>query len=129
MKRIIAFIMAVVSVFSVMTFTASAHETEEETVVVKVGDTEFIFDADTSEEFRQKAIAAHMNAEDDGAQTYGIICDLLGHDLISEDVISIIHNARTSAPRCLKRIYRDDVCTRCDYVNKTLLSNEYIYCC
>ena len=129
MKRIIALIMAVVSVFSVMTFSASAHETKQETVIVKVGDTEFIFDADTSEEFRQKAIAAHMNPEDDGAQTYGIICDLLGHNLISEDVISIIHNARTSAPRCLKRIYQDDVCTRCDYVNKTLLSNEYIYCC
>lgn len=129
MKRIIALIMAVVSVFSVMTFTASAHETEEETVSITVGNTEFIFPANTSEEFRQKAIAAHLNPEDDGAQTYGVICDLLGHDLISEEVISIIHNARTSAPRCLERTYQDDVCKRCDYVNRTLLSNGYIYCC
>ncbi|MBQ4604997.1 MAG: hypothetical protein IJB16_10375 [Clostridia bacterium] len=129
MKRIIALIMAVVSALSVMTFSASAHEGEAETVSVTVGDTEFIFDADTSEEFRRKAIAAHMNPEDDGAQTYGVICDLLGHKCETETVISIIHNARTSSPRCLKRTYIDEVCTRCDYVNRTLIGNEYIECC
>lgn len=126
MKKIIAFIMAITLVFSAMSISVYAEDTSE--ISVTVNGIEFIFEAGTSEEFIDKFIVDYFNPEDN-AQTYGITCTLLGHDIETTTTFVVTHNASASAPRCLKKTYHVDTCTRCDYASKTLMKQEYIYCC
>ncbi len=129
MKKIIALILVVVSVFSTMSITAFAEETSENTVTVTVNEVEFVFDADTTEDFRNKFIAHYFNHGEEDASTYGLMCTLFGHKLESSIATTITHKAKSTAPRCLRERYETEVCTRCDYTNVTLLNSEYISCC
>lgn len=126
MKKIIAFIMAVTLVFSAMSISVYAEDANE--ISVTVNGIEFIFEAGTSEEVIDKFIADYFNPEDN-AQTYGLTCTLFGHDIETTTTIVITHNVSTSAPRCLKKTYDVETCTRCDYTSKKLINQEYIYCC
>ncbi len=129
MKRIISLIMVVVSLFCVMSVSAGAEETNEDAVILTVNDVEFIFETDTTEEFREKAIAVYFNGEDDGAATYGLMCTLFGHKLESSSVTAVTHKVRATAPRCRRDIYTVETCSRCDYTNSTLKASSYIACC
>ena len=129
MKKIIAFIMAVVSLFSVMTFSAFANDAAEETVTVTVDNTSFIFNSNTSDEFRSRFIAEYLNPVDDGAETYGLTCTLFGHKLETNVLTVVTHKKRTTDPRCLEETYNVETCSRCEYSNKTLISSRYISCC
>ena len=126
MKKIIAFIMAVTLAFSALSISVYAEDTSG--ISVTVNEIEFIFEADTSEEFIDKFIGDYFNPEDD-AQTYGITCTLFGHDIEKTTTYVITHKASTTDPKCLKKTYNVDTCTRCDYASKTLLGQNYIYCC
>lgn len=129
MKKLLAIILAIASVFSVMTFTASAEEAAEDTVVIVRGDVEYIFDANTSEDLRESFIADCENEHEDDVEACSILCTLLGHEIERSTVTAITHKARTTAPRCLQKIYTVESCTRCDYSSKTLKSSVYISCC
>lgn len=129
MKRIIALIMAVVSLFCVISVSAGAEGVEEDTVTVTVNETVFIFDADTTEEFRDKFILNYFNGEDDGTATYGLMCTLFGHKIETTTVAAVTHKAKATSPRCLREIYDVDNCTRCDYNKSTLVTRSYIVCC
>lgn len=128
MKKIIALILVVVSVFSAMSITAYAEDANENTVTVTVNEVKFVFDADTTEDFRNKFIAHYFNYDDE-ASTYGLMCTLFGHKLESSVVTTITHKAKSSAPRCLQERFNVEACTRCDYTNSTLLNSTYISCC
>ena len=129
MKKIIALILVVVSVFGVMSISVYAEDTEGNTVTVTVNDVEFAFDADTSEEFRNRAIAHYFDHEDDGATAYGITCTLFGHKLESSLTTAVTHKVNATDPRCRRQTFNTEVCTRCDYTNSTLISSTYISCC
>lgn len=129
MKKIIALMLVVISIFSVMSISVYAEDTADNTVTVTVNETTFIFDASTSEEFRSKAIAGYFNAENDGAAAYGLTCTLLGHKLESSYMTTITHKVRATDPRCLQERYNVEVCTRCDYTNPILISSTYTTCC
>lgn len=129
MKKIIALILVVVSLFSVMSICAYAEETTESTVTVTVNETDFIFNANTSEDFRGKAIARYFNSDDDGAVAYGLTCTLFGHKLESSVITTITHKVNATDPRCLRETYDTEACTRCDYANAVLIGSEYITCC
>ena len=129
MKKLLAIILAIASVFSVMTFTASAEEASEDTVVIVRGDVEYIFDANTSEDLRESFIADCESEHDDGVEACGVLCTLFGHKLETSSAATITHKARTTDPRCLKKTYTVESCTRCDYSSKTLKSSVYISCC
>ena len=130
MKKFLAVILAITSVFSLATFSASAENTDENTVIITKGDTDFIFEAGVSEDLMNSFIYAIETEHDcDDAATYGLMCTLFGHKLETTTAHTITHNARTSAPRCLKRTYSVETCSRCDYSNSTLLDSTYISCC
>ncbi|MBE6783118.1 MAG: hypothetical protein E7536_03820 [Ruminococcaceae bacterium] len=129
MKKFIAIVMVVVSLFSVMSISVFATEEREDTIIVTVNETEFIFDADTTEEFRNKAIAAYFNESDEDVATYGLICTLFGHKLESKVITAITHKKRATDPRCLRETYEMQACSRCDYITKSLISSSYISCC
>lgn len=129
MKKIIAIIMVVVSLFSVMSISVYAEDANKNTITVTVNETVFIFDTNTSEEFRSKAIARYFNHNGEGTSTYGLTCTLFGHKLESSVVTTITHKARATAPRCLQETYEMEVCSRCDYTNPILIGSTYISCC
>ena len=41
----------------------------------------------------------------------------------------IKHKALSVAPRCADQLYEVVTCTRCDYMDATLVSQLFIYCC
>ena len=129
MKKIIALIMAMVCVFSAMTISVYADGEEENTVTVTVNDIEFVFDADTTEEFRSKTIAHYFGHGNDGTDSYGLTCTLFGHKLENSITTAITHKASATDPRCLRQMFNTEVCTRCDYTNSTLINTAYISCC
>lgn len=128
MKRTIALIMVVVSLFSVMSIPVYAEETTENTITVTVNDVEFVFDLNTSEEFRNKAIAHYFNHDND-TTTYGLTCTLFGHKLENSITTATTHKVNATSPRCYRETYNTEVCTRCDYTNSTLIDASYIVCC
>lgn len=131
MKKILAIILAIASAFSLVTFSASAEDVDENTVVITRGDTDFIFEAGVSEDLMNSFIYAveteHENCED--TATYGLMCTLFGHKLETSSASTITHEVRTTAPRCLKKTYNIETCSRCDYSSSTLISSVYISCC
>lgn len=129
MKRVIALILVIVSLFSVMSISVYADDATENTVTVTVNEIEFIFDANTSEETRNKFIEYYINPVDDDAETYGLTCTLFGHDLESTVVKTITHKAKATNPRCLEEKHSLEACTRCDYTTRSLISSTYISCC
>lgn len=129
MKKIIAIIMVVVSLFAIMSFSAYAEEVKEDTITVTVNEIEFTFDVNTSEEYRNKIIAHYFDKNDEDVATYGLMCTLFGHKLESSIITTITHKAKATAPRCLRERYDTEACTRCDYTNAVLISSEYISCC
>lgn len=132
MKKIMALVMVVVSLFSVMSMSVYAEDTSENTVTVIVNEVEFIFDADTTEEFRNKFIADYFNEDNEDnedSSAYGLTCTLFGHKYEESIVIAIIHKDKATDPRCLQQTYKMEACTRCIYAQKTLMSQTYISCC
>lgn len=129
MKKIIALILAVASVFSLATFSASAEGETENSVVISNGNVDFVFEAGVSEDHIHSFVQSFEAHDGEDAATYGLICTLFGHKIESSTAYTITHNARTSAPRCLQNIYSVETCTRCDYTNKSLISTKYISCC
>lgn len=95
-----------------------------------------ILNEDISEEAKAKIYAYYSDpdhnqeTEEDGAATYGLICSVIGHKIETSNTYVITHKARTTAPRCLKKTYKHEVCSRCDdYSKSTLTSSMYIACC
>lgn len=129
MKKIIALIMVVVSLFSVMSISAYAEDANEDTITVTVNETVFVFPADTSEDFRNKFIDHYFNEGDEDVATYGLMCTLFGHKLESAVIQAVTHKVRATSPRCLREIYDTEACSRCDYITKSLISSSYIVCC
>ena len=59
---------------------------------------------------------------------YSLLC-VFGHDTVTEYHHVIKHKALSVEPRCANQYYEVITCTRCDYMDATLVSNLFIYCC
>lgn len=129
MKKFIALILAVASVFSLVTFYASAEGETENSVVVSNGDVDFVFEAGVSEDHIHSFVQSFETHDGEDAATYGLICTLFGHKIESSTAYTVTHKASATDPRCLQRYYSVETCTRCDYTSKTLLDSFYISCC
>ena len=109
------------------TLPVSAKNTTNEN-----NDIEILINDEVSEETKSKIeryFATDAPIENNGASTYGLTCTLLGHNIESTVVATINHKVRTTSPKCLKRYYDYEACTRCDYETSTLMGQEYIVCC
>lgn len=126
MKKVISLILSICFILSLNVIPASAEEAIENNDVTII-----IHNENITEETKEKIITFYSNPEsqDNTTTTYGLTCTLFGHNLESSSVSSITHKARTTAPRCLQKIYDYKACTRCDYETSTLTNSTYIYCC
>ena len=123
MKKIISIFICSVLLLSLSFSTVSAEEaTTEETHI------EFIFEEDLSDELKAK-IEVHLLGESANSNARGIWCNIFGHDLVASTATQITHKVQSTAPRCLKDVYKVEACEDCDYVKSTLISSTYIYCC
>lgn len=125
-KKTLSLILAISILACIFIMPANASEAENDEHIEIIIENENI-----SEETKEKAIAFYTNGgeETEGVSTYGLTCTLLGHKIETTRVAKITHKVRTTDPRCLKKTYSYDACTRCDYEESTLVSSAYIACC
>lgn len=125
-KRICAFVLAATMLFCIFSVQTQAAETATQSDIDI-----YIENQEISEETKAKILEYYSveNPVDDGVATCGITCTLFGHNLEASTVVKVTHNARTTSPKCLKKTYAYEACTRCDYDSSTLLSSQYIICC
>lgn len=92
------------------------------------GNKEITIDAvDISQEkmqFIADFIVDEPNNTYDEVAPCGIAC-LFGHKLTKTSATETSHNAYSSSPKCLVKIYNIEYCTRssCDYIKKDLISS------
>ncbi len=128
-KRIISIIMSAVLLICGTSIIANAEASIGDEEITTVGDITFIFEANTPEFIKEKFIADLTNEDDNSASPCGLTCTLFGHKLTTTIATTITHKAKSTAPRCLKAYYDYEVCSRCDYANRTKTAQTYIYCC
>ena len=125
-KRILSLALTVTMLLCAFIMPTNATETtlDENTIII-------IENENISDETKAKIIAYYTNEDEhnNDSSTYGLTCTLLGHKLETSTVAKITHKARSSAPRCLKKTYAYETCTRCDHEESTLISSTYIFCC
>lgn len=125
-SKIFALILVLATLLCAVVIPVNATETEaHEHIEI------YIENDNISDETKEKIITFYTNGgeEKEGISTYGLTCALLGHKLESSAVSTITHKVRSTSPRCLKKIYNYESCTRCDYENSVLASQKYISCC
>lgn len=126
MKKVIALILSLCFILSLGVIPASAEEAIENEEITII-----IHNENISEETKEKLISFYSDpiSQDNSSGTYGLTCTLFGHKIETSTATVITHKVRTTVPRCQKKIYNYETCTRCDYENSTLYSTTYIDCC
>ena len=125
-KSLFAILLAISLLFCTFVVPTSAKTNEANSEIEII-----IENTEISEETRERIEKYYSteNHSDEGATTYGLTCTLLGHKIESTTVTTITHKVRATAPRCLKKIYDYEACTRCDYEASDLITSSYIFCC
>lgn len=124
-----------VVIFLCITFSLSLSaysSTSPEFVYAKEG-VSVIFSNDSVLPLEKKQLIADRlvfgyKSGEESISTYSL-CWLLGHDLSTEGVIIVDHKVFSTVPRCVEKYYNVETCSNCDYINETLISTNYIYCC
>jgi hypothetical protein len=125
-KNLFAILLALTLFISAFVIPVSAKEN------ISNCDVEIIIHGEVSKETKTKIENYFANgepAEENSAEIYGLTCTLLGHKLENTSVSVITHKVRATSPRCEKKIYAYQACTRCDYEISDLVATEYIVCC
>ena len=124
-KSLFAILLALTLLTCTFVLPTSAKEATNNNVEIIIND-------DVSEETKAKIEKHFENGEPsntDDITTYGLTCTLFGHKLENTIVETITHKVRTTAPKCLRKVYNYNACTRCDYETSELIATENIYCC
>lgn len=125
MKKAFSMLLAIITIISLTVLPASA-EVEKHNDEVEV----IIHDESLDEETKAKIVEFYTYPEaQNDIDTYGLTCNLLGHKYTYTEVTTVTHKASATAPRCLQKVYKHGVCSRCDSQTNTLLGSSYIYCC
>ncbi len=131
MKKLTSLLICVLIIMSVATVAVSAVDNVNtyDYVVDGVEYTVEFTDSGLSEE--KEAIIAErlVSGEEPSVQTYGLGCDLFGHDYVLVNVPVIVHKVNATAPRCREDIYRVLTCEDCDLYKTEIKSSSFIYCC
>jgi len=126
-KNLFAILLALTLLICTFIIPASAKEPAINNINIEI-----IINEDVSSETKAKIERYFATGEPittDSVSTYGLTCTLFGHKIESAVVSTITHKVSSTAPRCLKRTYDYEACTRCDYEASDLVKSEYIFCC
>lgn len=127
MKKIVSIIMAMCFVFA-LACVAGASDVNSNTFYY--GDKEIIVEGQSLSYEEMKEIADYVAGEnsDDGISVCGLTCTLLGHKISESTVKEITHNVYSTAPKCVQKTYTVKTCSRCDYIEKELITSKRVNC-
>lgn len=128
--RILVLLVLTSIVASALPLFANASEAQN-TLEYVIEDENYtvIFENELSQERMELIAKRLLGIEVETVAPYGLLCTLFGHKYDDGTLVeAITHNARTSAPRCLSEYYLVKVCSRCEDIDSTLISQTYIYC-
>lgn len=131
MKRILSIIMCFVLLMAAASVVSASGETGVyEYEINNVEYTVEFEDNDISPDKMQVIAETLVGLRDGSVQTYGLMCTLFGHDLVTKAVYVTEHKVRASIPRCLRHTYHVTYCEDCDYTKEqVLISSAYVDCC
>jgi len=122
MKKFHTFFLLFCIIFSISTY-CFAEEVHD------IGNITIIYQENTTWTSAQKEQFYNLISSEQHEYTpYSLLC-LFGHDEVTEYHHVIKHKALSVAPRCANQLYEVITCTRCDYMDATLVSNLFIDCC
>ena len=137
MKHFTIAVLAVVLMVCSCFFVASAEE-EPDPIVVEYGNITVIFDGNTTLDEAQRLAVVQMIVGEycggvnhqhiHGDDPNNIICNIFGHNKITETLVVIEHCVRDEPPRCLENIGTLTTCSRCDYNDFEVEFSSYIFC-
>lgn len=126
MKKLVAIILCTVLAVHTAAMTTGSSTYEYETAESHVSVT---FSEDSSFSAEKKQAIADSLVNGTGIVTPQSLCWLTGHDYKTESVSLIQHKVYAKSPRCKRSIYSVKTCTKCDYIDETLISETLIVCC
>lgn len=131
MKKILIILIMTTIVVSALPLITNASGTKNELEYEMEDKHCTVVFEDAIPEGKRELIAKRLlGIEVESAETYGLMCTLFGHKYGEEGFVDVItHKVRASAPRCRSERYLVKVCTRCDDMATTLISQTYISCC
>ncbi len=131
MKKIICGMLSVILVLGIFGFSVSANGNEVYEFVVDGTEYTVSFEGDTiPAEFRAAVAQKMVGADTDGAQTYGLLCDLWGHEGVVSTSSVTVHKVNPYHPRCRYEVWDVTVCKRCgELMGEELVSFQYRICC
>ena len=126
MKKLITVILCAILAIHTAAMTTDGstyeYETAESHVTVAFSETSSL-----SAEKKQ-AISDFLVSENSVVSPQSL-CWLTGHNYKTESVSLITHKVTAKSPRCKRSIYSVKTCTKCDYIDETLISETLIVCC
>ena len=126
-KKIIALFLTMVFAFaSTVNATNNTYVYQENNIEIT------ITHSGLSEEKLLYIVQLLLSGETDtDVQTYGIMCTLFGHKLITTADQVTTHMVFDTYPYCERKTYRTTTCERnnCNYAEVELLSVESVGCC
>lgn len=130
MKRVISFFAIVLACSMLAVGITGSSETTETRIIeyYDEGITVVFENAVYSNEARYTQIADRLVHGDEYATSTLSWCWLFGHDIERNTVGIITHNVRSVSPKCLRKTYSVETCSKCDYYKDELISSEYIVC-
>lgn len=126
MKKLITVILCAILAIHTAAITTVGSTYEYETSESHVSVT---FSEDSSFSAEKKQAIADFLVNGTGVVTPQSLCWLTGHNYKNESVSLIQHKVYAKSPRCKRSIYSVKTCTKCDYIDETLISETLIACC
>lgn len=127
MKKII-----LVALCFIMAVTAHASSENKYKYEYENSDVTIVFEENTAfDGDERQAISDYIvegGSENDTVSVQSL-CWLTGHNITTGSATEIQHKVRKTTPRCYRTIYKVDKCSKCDYVETTVLNQSYIDCC
>ena len=126
MKKLVTVILCAILAIHTAAMTPDSSTFEYKTAESHVTVT---FSEDSSFSAEEKQAIADSLVNGTGIATPQSLCWLTGHDYKTESVSLIKHKVTAKSPRCKRSIYSVKTCTKCDYIDETLISEMLIICC
>ncbi len=127
MKKIVSMLMAICLVCALSCVAGAANVNSN---IFYYGDKEIIVEGQDLSYEEMKEIADYIAGENNngGISAKGLTCSLFGHNISESTVKEITHNVYSTAPKCVKKTYKVRSCSRCDYIEKELISSVRVNC-
>lgn len=129
MKRILLFGL---TIFFLIAIPINIYADYENTIQYEKNDVTIIFQSNTpfSAEkqlyFVELLTSADLN---DARISYNLLCSILGHEYVVDNIVKITHKVRDSGLRCLEETYKIGECSRCGDTYANVINSRYIICC